>query len=213
MLAFYDSMIWRKSARRFYTLTFFLFLIAFHFYYLTIFKNHYDVIPSTALCYVLLSHKMFEKIIRFLQNPQIYFCAMMFSVACLFIPHVFTLGVSFGVIMIATVFYPAKWWENQLDDTIWLDKIYFIDNTLNRFYFSWHGPERTQADKDNHEEEFDTVIAESVENPRLPFVNTDIEDVEYEMVDELCDMLTTPNKKVEFKKSNLNLHDRTHESR
>lgn len=214
MLAFYDNMIWRKSARKFYTLTFTLFLIAFHFYYLTIFENHYDVIPSTALCYVLLSHKMFERIIRFLQNPQIYFCALMITVASLFISHLFALGVSFGIIMLATVFYPAKWWKNKLNDYTWIDKVYFSDHTLNRIYFEWKEPTRENNVEDIIDSKIETLIAEDVEQPLLPFVNTDVEDVDYEMVDEFCDILTTQNtNKVEFKKSNLNLHDRTHESR
>lgn len=180
MMAFYDSMIWRKSARRFYTLVFFLFLIVFHFYYLTIFENHYDVILSTALCYVMLSHKLFEKTIRFLQDRYTYFGAMLITVACLFIPHLFTLGVSFGIIMLATLFYPPEWWKNKREDLAWIDKIYFETNLLPSVYFSWKEPDK--ENKNKNDKKIELLTAEEIEYPMLPFYNPEIEDVEYENV-------------------------------
>lgn len=208
MLAFYDSMIWRKSARRFYTLTFFLFLICFHFYYLTIFKNHYEVIPSTALCYVLLSHKWFEKIMRSLQIPQVYFCALLITVTCLFLSHFFTLGVSFGVIMIATLFYPAQWWDRKKEDINWIDKVYFEKRNLNRVYFSWKDPEEKKKVKtEEGDDEVELMEAEEVINPELPFMNTDIEDADYKEcgIDEweLEELLNPSSNNIEFRRTNL----------
>lgn len=184
MIAFYDSMIWRKSARRFYTLVFFLCMIVFHFYYLTIFENHYDVIPSTVLCYGMLSHKFFEKTIRFLQDKYTYSGAMLITVACLFIPHLFALGVSFGLIMLATLFYPAEWWKRKTDNIEWIDKIYFETKELPSVYFSWVEPDVENENKNEEKTnpELELLTAEEIEYPMLPFYNPEIVDVEYENI-------------------------------
>lgn len=134
MLRFYDRMVWLYSARRLYSLMVFLSLVVFHFYHLTVFRCHYDVIPSTAVVYALCSHRIFERTIRFLQNQRTLWATMIISALMLFIPHFFTLGVTFGVLVLAAVFYPSlivldkrhdnEWWELALEDASLLPELY-----------------------------------------------------------------------------------------
>ena len=108
MLDFYCNMAMSFAFRKVYTRMLLLFLLAFHFYHLAIFQAHYDLIPSSVLCFVLFSHNLCERCIYFLQECRVLWAGMVLSLACLFIPHFMTLGVSIGVLLCGTVFYPSR---------------------------------------------------------------------------------------------------------
>lgn len=135
MVAFYRRMLALHSMRRLYTLLLFLLLIAFHFCYLALFKNHYDVIPSTALCVVLFSHKLCERLLRLFHCRRMMGAAMLFVVVMLFVPHFFALGISLGFVLVGSVFYPTQQARDrwQLSKDCWslsdkaLTNIYYQD--------------------------------------------------------------------------------------
>ena len=54
MLDFYYDMAMSFAFRKVYMRMLLLFLLAFHFYHLTIFRNHYDLIPSSVLCFAVM---------------------------------------------------------------------------------------------------------------------------------------------------------------
>lgn len=108
MLDFYCKMAMSFAFRKVYTRMLLLFLLAFHFYHLTIFRNHYDLIPSSVLCFAMFSHSLCERCIYFLQERRVLWTGMVLSLACLFIPHFIPLGVSIGVLLCGTVFYPSR---------------------------------------------------------------------------------------------------------
>lgn len=108
MLDFYRNMTISFAFRKVYTRMLLLFLLAFHFYHLTIFRNHYDLIPSSVLCFAMFSHGLCERCIYFLQERRALWAGMVLSLACLFIPHFMPLGVSIGVLLCGTVFYPPR---------------------------------------------------------------------------------------------------------
>jgi len=123
MVLFYRRMLGLYSMRRLYTLSLFLMLIAFHFYHLTIFKNHYDVIPSTALCFVLLSHRLCERTFHLLQHRRTLWAGMIVATVCLFVPHFYTLGVTLAAVLVAATFYPTKRARDRMlgHEWWWLD--------------------------------------------------------------------------------------------
>lgn len=86
MLDFYCNMAMSFAFRKMYTRMLLLFLLAFHFYHLTIFQNHYDLIPSSVLCFAMFSHPLCERCIYFLQERRILWAGMVLSLACLFYP-------------------------------------------------------------------------------------------------------------------------------
>lgn len=137
MLDFYYNMAMSFAFRKVYTRMLLLFLLAFHFYHLTIFRNHYDLIPSSVLCFVMFSHPLCERCIYFLQERRILWAGMVLSLACLFIQHFMPLGVSIGVLLCGTVFYPSRLlrnilllpeWDNRPDcheDMVEISELYF----------------------------------------------------------------------------------------
>lgn len=108
MTGFCRRMLASRSMRRLYTLLLFLLLLVFHFCYLSLFKNHYDVIPSTALSYVLLSHRLCERLFYAFQPKRMMGAVMLFVLVLLFVPHFFTLGFSLGVTLVGSAFYPTR---------------------------------------------------------------------------------------------------------
>lgn len=108
MRKFEETMAWKESARRLFTLGVFLFLIAIHAMHLWLIGNHYLVLVSTLLLYGFLSHKFFEKVVYSLQYRRILIAAMTLALACLLSPFTFTLGVIFGVMGMAALFYPSR---------------------------------------------------------------------------------------------------------
>ena len=90
MLDFYCNMAMSFAFRKVYTRMLLLFLLAFHFYHLTIFRNYYDLIPSSMLCFAMFSHPLCERCIYFLQERRIlglawFSCwrASSFHISCL----------------------------------------------------------------------------------------------------------------------------------
>lgn len=117
MIRFYCNMGMRKTFRKMYTQMLVLFLLAFHFYYLTLFKSHYDLIPSSALCFLMFSHSLCEKTFHFLRHKQTIGAAMVLALVCLFVPHYFPLGFSLAVLIAGAVFYPSPKFKERLQST------------------------------------------------------------------------------------------------
>ena len=110
--------------------------------------------------------------------------------------------------MIATLFYPAQWWDRKKEDINWIDKVYFEKRNLNKVYFSWKDPEEKKKVKSEEgNDEVELVEAEEVINPELPFVNTDFEDADYKEHGneewELEELLNPSNYNIEFRSTNL----------
>src|SRR3712207_9057522 len=76
------------------------------FPYTTLFRS--DLIPSSVLCFAMFSHSLCERCIYFFQERRVLWAGMVLSLACLFIPHFIPLGISIGVLLCGTVFYPSR---------------------------------------------------------------------------------------------------------
>lgn len=133
MVGFYRRMLALHSMRRLYTLVLFLMLIAFHFCYLGLFKNHYDVIPSTALSYVLVSHRLCERLMRAFQSKRMLASAMLFVITLLVVPHFFSLGVTLAVLLVGSAFYPTQRARDRWQLTS--DRWTLSDKALSEMYY------------------------------------------------------------------------------
>lgn len=79
-----------------------------HFLHLSLTQNHYLVLASTLPLYLLASHKIFEKVVKALQDSKIMFTAMALALTCLISQFTFTLGVVLATMIIASGFYPSR---------------------------------------------------------------------------------------------------------
>lgn len=179
MLCFYRDMAMSFAFRKVYTRMLLLFLLAFHFYHLTIFRNHYDLIPSTVLCFAMLSHNLCERCIYFLQDRRVLWTGMVLSLACLFIPQFMPLGVSIGVMLCGTVFYPSRLLRNILLLPEWLHRPDCHEDMveISELYFRWDKPKRGSDD----------CLSEPVRKRRHPSDDV-IEDAEFVEIEQLYDI-------------------------
>lgn len=167
MLDFYCNMAMSFAFRKIYTRMLLLFLLAFHFYHLTIFQNHYDLIPSSVLCFAMFSHSLCERGIYFLQEHRILWAGMILSLACLFIPHFMPLGVSIGMLLCGTVFYPGRMFREILFVTEMTKHLKNQDDLeeIADGFFCWGNSKSCGQHKSKHE--------------RKLLLNDEIEDAEF----------------------------------
>lgn len=170
MLVFYRNMAMSFAFRKVYTKMLLLFLLAFHFYHLTIFQNHYDLIPSSVLCFAMFSHSLCERFIYFLQDCRVLWVGMVLSLTCLFIPHFMPLGFSIGVLLCGTVFYPSRLLRDLmlLTECAYRPDCYEDLLELSELYFRW-------------DESGNSMLQES-ERERKHVFNEEIEDAEFEEI-------------------------------
>ena len=171
MLDFYRNMAMSFAYRKVYTRMLLLFLLTFHFYHLTIFQNHYDLIPSSVLCFAMFSHNLCERFIYFLQEKRVLWTGMVLSLTCLFIPHFMPLGFSIGVLLCGAVFYPSRLIRNILLQPEWAHRPDCHKDLLeiSELYFRWN-------------ESGNSALQES-ERERRHVFNDEIEDAEFEEIE------------------------------
>lgn len=56
---------------------------------------------------VAVSHRISERVFRFLQQERTLLGVAVFSVVCLFAPHFLPLGVTIGALIFGAAFYPS----------------------------------------------------------------------------------------------------------
>lgn len=96
MTKFYLRMAFSHNFRKCYRLVLLSALLMFHFYHLSLFKLPLELAPSSVVCLLLFSHRISERVFRFLQQERTLLGVAVFSVVCLFAPHFLPLGVTIG---------------------------------------------------------------------------------------------------------------------
>lgn len=143
MRYFYYRMADQYEMRNMYSKMVMLFLIWFHFLYLNLTGNHYNLLPSTIICFTMFSHNYCERLFYFLQNDRTLFAAMLITLTCLFIPQFLPLGYTFGTLLFAAVFYPSQILRKKMDDNEWYAQMWENDcRELPGLYFKWEKMER-----------------------------------------------------------------------
>lgn len=107
MYPFYLRMALSGKFRKCFRLMLLAVLMVQHFYYLSIFHCHYDVMISTAMCFILISEKMSERIFHFLQDRLNFFIVSLVVCGIIAAPHCFMIGTVLAVLMLGAMFYPS----------------------------------------------------------------------------------------------------------
>lgn len=108
MTQFYLRMAFFYKFRKCYRLVLLGMLMMLHFYHLTIFQCHYDVLVSSLMCLPFLSRKYAERLWDFLQDKQTLLSVAVIAIAFLFVPHCMMIGVVLGTFIFSAVFYPSR---------------------------------------------------------------------------------------------------------
>ena len=70
MTKFYLRMAFSHNFRKCYRLVLLSTLLMFHFYHLSLFKLPLELAPSSVVCLLLFSHRISERVFRFLQQER-----------------------------------------------------------------------------------------------------------------------------------------------
>ena len=142
MVWFCAHMAFACKMRKMYRLVILAVLMSFHFYHLSVFQCHYDVMVSSLICLVLVSGNCTDRIFRFLQNRQRLLVAAFTTVALLFIPHTIMIGLTCGTFIFGTVFYPSdkvRYMVSMPDTRL---QLLNSRQTLINSYFDWQSNKR-----------------------------------------------------------------------
>lgn len=108
MTKFYLGMLERESTRRLYAQVLLIVLMLFHYVYVGGCPADFGIVISTIVCAALYPFRRADKWLRRLHDKRKTFVyAALLSVAIAAVPHLFTLGVTLGYLLLAALFYPS----------------------------------------------------------------------------------------------------------
>lgn len=136
MLDFYLRMTFSRSFRKCYSLGLLAQLMVFHFYYLNVFGNVYELALSSLLCLLLYSHKHMERAFNFLQHKRRLFLMMLAAISLLFTTHMLPVGVTLGTLIFGAMFYPSTGIRTASDEKLES----YLENPLDivEDYYNWN---------------------------------------------------------------------------
>lgn len=114
MVLFYQRMSYSANCRQLYTKILLLTVILFHFACYWMKPGEYGMMLSTVLLFYLFSAKRTLALLNGIRNSRgVMAFVFTMTLALLFTPHMYSLGVTLGYILLAAVFYPASKLEGQ----------------------------------------------------------------------------------------------------
>ena len=114
MILFYQRMSYSTHCRLFYGKILLLTLILFHFVCYWMKPGEYGVMLSTVLVFYLFSAKRSLSLINGIRNSRgVMAFVFTIALALLFTPHMYSLGVTLGYILLAVGFYPSSLLEGE----------------------------------------------------------------------------------------------------
>lgn len=138
MTKFYVHMACRHCWRKFYTLMLLLILLLFHFNYVNIAQNVYDLAPSSVAFIFLFSHRFTERIIYYLQNRKTLFVSAIIVIVCLFIPLFFSTAATIEILLFGAIFYPSRKVREQISFPNYHKEIMEQPREIRHFYYDWN---------------------------------------------------------------------------
>jgi hypothetical protein len=138
MLTFYRRMTVSASFRKLYALVVTLYLLAFHFYHLSLFNHLAWLIPSTILTLLTYSHSFIEKMFNLMQHNRVMACCAIAAALCMLVPAFVPLSFTIIVIAVAAVFYPSHLLREEVAPIADKRRLWDEDPDIALFkYFRW----------------------------------------------------------------------------
>ncbi len=138
LTTFYLHMACRHCWRKFYTRMLLLILLLFHFSYVNIAQNVYDLAPSSVAFIFLFSHRFTERIIYYLQNKWVLFISAITAMICLFVPLFFSTGITMGMLIFGARHYPSRKVRELISYLDHHEEIKKQPGVIRHFYYDWN---------------------------------------------------------------------------
>ncbi len=135
---FYMYMACRHCWRKLYTLTLLLILLLFHFNYVNVAQNVYDLAPSSVAFIFLFSHHFTERIIYYLQSRRTLFVSAIIATICLFVPFFFSTAVTIEILLFGAIFYPSRKVREKISFPDYHKEIIELQREIRHFYYDWN---------------------------------------------------------------------------
>lgn len=124
MSRFYLVMVSVENARKFYAQLLVVFLLLFHFVYVSGNQGEYGVLLSTVLSVLLCPFRRADRWLhRIHENRRDFTFVALAALASGFIPHLYTMAVTAGLILLAALFYPShtalNGWKDEKTREYW----------------------------------------------------------------------------------------------
>ncbi len=105
---FYLMMVSLETARKFYAQMLVVFLLTFHFVYVSGHTGEYGVLLSTVLSVLLCPFRRTDRWLhRIHEECRAFVLVALLTLAAGFIPHLYTMAVTAGFLLLAALFYPS----------------------------------------------------------------------------------------------------------
>lgn len=138
MTKFYVHMVCRHCWRKFYTLMLLLILLLFHFNYVNIAQNVYELAPSSVAFIFLFSHRFTERIIYYLQNRRMLFVSAIIAMLYLFVPFFFSTAVTIEILLFGAIFYPSRKVRERISFPDYHKEIMEQPREILHLYYDWN---------------------------------------------------------------------------
>lgn len=147
MIAFYRRMAFSFGFRRLYTLMLTLYLVAFHFYHLSVYRQPQCLLPSTILVMLMYSPRICERMFHFMQDRLTLSAFCLLGILCMLFPQFLPLGFTLLVIVVAAVFFPSTHLRDSLlKEDVRMDFLNGTPETVAGRYFRWSSLESVLSD-------------------------------------------------------------------
>lgn len=147
MIAFYRRMAFSYGFRRLYTLMVTLYLVAFHFYHLSVYKQPQWLLPSTILVTLMYSPHISGRMFLFMQDRLTLLAFCLTGMFCMLFPQFLPLGFTILVVAVAAVFFPSSHLRDSLlREDARMDFLKGTPESVARRYFRWSLQESGQSD-------------------------------------------------------------------
>lgn len=147
MIAFYRRMAFSYGFRRLYTLMVTLYLVVFHFYHLSVYKQPQWLLPSTILVTLMYSPHISGRMFLFMQDRLTLLAVCLTGMLCMLFPQFLPLGFTILVVAVAAVFFPSSHLRDSLlREDARMDFLKGTPESVARRYFRWSLQESGQSD-------------------------------------------------------------------
>lgn len=147
MIAFYRKMTFNYGFRRLYALMLTLYLVAFHFYHLSVYRQPQWLLPSTILVMLMYSPHISERMFHFMQDRLTLLAFCLMGMLCMLFPQFLPLGFTILVVAVAAVFFPSSHLRDSLlKEDVRMDFLKGTPESAVRRYFRWSLQESGQSD-------------------------------------------------------------------
>lgn len=138
MTKFYVHMTCRHCWRKFYTLMLLLILLLFHFNYVNMAHNVYDLALSSVAFIFLFSHRFTERIIYYLQSRRTLFVSANIATVCLFVPFFFSTAVTIEILLFGAIFYLSRKVREKISFPDYHKEMMEQPKEIRHFYYDWN---------------------------------------------------------------------------